>query len=449
VEHEEEKKRIEEVALFRFGLIADLVHLRPGDRGLYERLAKKAEGEYRIPGTTRNRVAAETMRDWLKAYRKVGFDGLKPRPRKDAGQSRALPQEVADLLTSIKDDNPELSVQLVIKQALATHRVPAELQLAPTTVHRVLARAGLMRRDGGGGEGDRRRFAFQKAGELWMSDVMHGPTVLVGGKVRRKSYLIAFIDDATRVVPYAAFALAENTAAFLPVLKQAVLRRGVPKRLFVDNGAAYRSHHLSLVCAKLGVTLIHARAYQPESKGKQERWFRTVRQQLLPTLTEADTASLDALNRRLWAYVEGEYHQMPHRGLDGETPLDRWAKSADEVHYLPPQEDLDALFLSEAKRKVQKDRTVSLNGLVYEVDALLVGATVTLRFDPNHAGRGIEVWAQGKKVQTAKVVDVYANCFVRRDRPSRTLTASAAAPPPPTGLRLADLGPKPDNEEGR
>lgn len=444
--HDEEVKRIEEVALFRYGLIADLVHLPPGDKGLYQRLLKKAEGEYRIPGTLRSRVASETLRDWLKHYRKAGFDGLKPKQRKDVGQSRALPQEVADLLVSIKDDNPELSVQLVIKEALTTQKVPPELLLAPTTVHRVLTRAGLMLKEDGGAEGDRRRFAFQKGGELWMSDVMHGPTVLVAGKVRRKSYLIAFIDDATRVVPFATFTLSENTAAFLPALKQAVLRRGVPKRLFVDNGAAYRSHHLSLVCAKLGITLIHARAYQPESKGKQERWFRTVRMQLLPTLTEADTSSLEALNRRLWAYVESEYHQSPHRGLDRETPLDRWAKCADEVKYLPPQEDLDALFLSEAKRKVQKDRTVSLNGLVYEVDAALVGTTVTLRFDPSNPGRPIEVCAPGQKAQTAKVVNVYANCFVKRDRPSRTLTASAAAPPPPTGLRLSDLG---DDEEGR
>lgn len=444
---DDEMKRVEEVALFRYEVIADLVHLRPGDRGLHQRLLAKAEGEYRIPGTTRSRVAAETMRDWLKAYRKAGFDGLKPRPRRDAGQSRALPREVADALVSIKEDNPELSVQLVVKEALASQKVPPELVLAPTTVHRLLSRAGLMRKEGGGAEADRRRFAFQKAGELWMSDVMHGPTVLVGGKVRRKSYLIAFLDDATRVVPYAAFATSENTAAFLPVLKQAVLRRGVPKRLFVDNGAAYRSHHLALVCAKLGITLIHARAYQPQSKGKQERWFRTVRMQLLPTLAEADTSSLEALNRRLWAYVEGEYHQSPHRGLDLETPLDRWAKSADEVRYFAPAEELDGLFLSEAKRKVQKDRTVSLNGLVYEVDASMVGATVTLRFDPSQPGRPISVCAPGQPVQTAKVVDLYANCFVKRNRPSRTLAPSAAAPPPPAGLLLAALANRPGEEE--
>jgi putative transposase len=439
---ERETKRAEEVALFRHGLIADFARRPPGEKGLYKLLREKAEQEYRIPGTTRTRVAAETLRDWLEAYRKGGFEALKPKPRKDAGQSRALPQEVADLLTSIKESNPELSVQLVVKEALATGKVPEGLPLAPATVHRLLARAGLMRRMGEGGvEADRRRFAFQKAGELWMSDVMHGPAVTVAGKTKRKAYLIAFLDDATRVVPYAAFALSENTAAFLPVLKQAIMRRGVPSRLFVDNGAAYRSQHLALVCAKLGTTLIHARAYQPESKGKQERWFRTVRMQLLPTLTPGDTASLDALNRRLWAWVEGEYHQTPHRSLDGETPLDRWAKFSSEVRYLDGQVDLDALFLSEAKRKVQKDRTVSLNGVVYEVDASLVGATVTLRFDPSTLQRSIEVWHESKKVQDAKVVDLYANCFVKRDRPSRTLCASTPPEAPPAGLRLSQLAP--------
>ena len=93
---------------------------------------------------------------------------------------------------------------------------------------------------------DRRRFSFKYAGEMWMSDVMHGPKV-GAGRQRHKTYLIAFIDDATRVIPYAAFARGENTAAFLPVFKQALIRRGLPHRLFVDNGANYRSQHLALV----------------------------------------------------------------------------------------------------------------------------------------------------------------------------------------------------------
>jgi transposase InsO family protein len=156
-------------------------------------------------------------------------------------------------------------------------------------------------------EQDRRRFAFAHAGDLWMSDVMHGPTVGIGERgQRRKAYLIAFLDDATRVIPYAAFALSENTQAFLPIFKQALLRRGRPARLYVDNGSNYRSQHLALVCAKLGIALIHSRPHQPEGRGKQERWFRTVRAQFLTRLTPADTESLDALNRRLWLWIESE-----------------------------------------------------------------------------------------------------------------------------------------------
>jgi transposase InsO family protein len=433
------------VALFRYGLIADCVHQALNQPGLYARLQEKAEREYLIPGSTRTRVAAETLRDWIKRYRhQGGFDALLPQPRADRGQSRTLPAAVAEALIAIKEENPKLSVNLVIQQARNAGKAPAELPLPPSTVHRLLSKAGLMDRKAGEPSAqDRRRFAFERAGQLWMSDVMHGPTVGVGGGVRRKAYLIAFIDDATRVVTYAAFALSENTRAFLPVLKQALLRRGLPERLYVDNGANYRSHHLSLVCAKLGVALIHARPYQPQGKGKIERFFRTVRGQLLTQLTDADTASLEALNRRLWGWVEGEYHHSPHRGLDGETPLERWAQTGQGVRFPEPGLNLDELFLFEAARKVQKDRTVSLDGTVYEVDAALVGETVTLRYDPHANPRQVQVWHQGHFVAVARPVDLYANCFVKRDRPSAQLNPDApAAPPAPSSLKLHQLKPE-------
>jgi hypothetical protein len=299
---------------------------------------------------------------------------------------------------------------------------------------------------------DRRRFAFAHAGQLWMSDVMHGPTVAIPGRGRRKSYLIAFLDDATRVVPYCAFALSENTQAFLPIFKQALLRRGIPQRLYVDNGANYRSQHLALVCAKLGVALIHARPYQPQGKGKMERWFRTVRAQFVSRLTAADTDSLELLNRRLWAWVEGEYHQAPHRGLEDQTPLDRWAMSAEQVRLPGAGLDLDALFLFETKRRVQRDRTVSLNGTLFEVDAALVNHTVTLRFDPGAPpARGVEVWFDEKFAGRASPLDAYANCFVRRNRPTQNIDPDTPpAAPRRSGLALRELSARqPDDEEKR
>jgi hypothetical protein len=286
---------------------------------------------------------------------------------------------------------------------------------------------------------DRRHFAFDKANELWMSDVTHAVPVTVESQRRHRTYLIAFLDDATRVASFAAFALSENTAAFLPILEQAIRRRGLPKRLYVDNGAVYRSHHLELVCAKLGITLIHSRPYIPQGRGKIERFFRTVRMQFLPLLSPEDTASLEALNRRLWAFIEGEYHHRPHKGLGGETPLDRWAQVCDEVRLPEPGLDLAELFLFEEKRKVARDRTVSLRGALYEVDAILVGQTVTLRFDPTRPERKVEVWHVGRKVGAAKPVDAYANCFVKRDHATKSLSPSRAPEAPPEGLRLRDF----------
>jgi putative transposase len=445
------------LALFRYGLIAEFVQLPAGSRGLYARLRDKAKAHYTIPGTTRTRVAPETLRHWLKDYRRGGFDALLPKGRADHGRSRALPQAVADALLSLKDEQPALSIPQLIRAVRESGTAPESLALPLSTVHRLLSRAGLMHKSAPeASTQDRRRFAFAYAGELWMSDVMHGPSVAIPGRGRRKSYLIAFLDDATRVVPYCAFTLSENTQAFLPVFKQALMRRGIPHRLYVDNGANYRSQHLALVCAKLGVALIHARPYQPQGKGKMERWFRTVRAQLLSGLTAADTDSLETLNRRLWAWVEGEYHQSPHRGLEDHTPLDRWAMSAQKVRLPGPGLDLDALFLFEAKRRVQRDRTVSLNGMLFEADAALVGHIVVLRYDPSApASRGVELWHEGKFVCRATALDAYANCFVRRNRPTQTIDPETpAAAPRNTGLALRELRDsraphQPDDEESR
>lgn len=427
----DDQKRRESIALFRHALIGDLVHEH---QGLYAKLRAKAERDYEIPFSRRRRVAVETLRDWLRAYRRSGFDGLLPKPRSDNGLCRALPRELCDWLVEYKDEHRDLTVPKLIEKAVELDKLPDGLKLSPATVHRLLGQHGLNRAETAERGKDRRRFQYEQAGELWMSDVMHGPSVVVGDKKKRKTYLIGVIDDATRIVPYAAFALQENTACYLPVLEQAVLRRGVPKRLYVDNGAVFRTHHLAVVCARLGITLIHARPYQPSGKGKQERFFRTVRMRFLAGLTSAALSSLDTLNRAFWAWVEGEYHRAPHKGLDGECPQDRWAERSGDVRVAPG--DLGELFLFEEKRKVHKDRTISLHGVMYEVDATLVGETVLLRYDPQRQGKPVQVWHGGKFVQQAKVVDAYANCYVRRDRQHSDLNKPDEPAP---GLSLSNF----------
>lgn len=436
-------ERRKQVALFRYGLIADLVQLPANHRGLYKLLAAKAEREYEIPGTLRRHVAAETMRGWLRDYRRGGFDALMPRVRSDLGAARAIPPRVVDLLCELKDADPDLSIPLVIKKAREEHSavVTDELELPLSTVHRLLARRGLTKkRKDDGTSKDRRRFEYDEANELWMSDVMYGPKLRIAGRFRQ-TYLIAFLDDATRLVPHATFALTERTTAYLPALEHAIRRRGIPKRLYVDNGAAFRSQHLALVCAKLGIALIHATPRSPQGKGKMERWFRTVRMQLMPTLESESPLSLEAMNRRLAAWVEGEYHRAPHRGLGGTTPMDRWARRSEHVRM--PGSDAGECFLFDAKRRVARDRTVTLDGVAFEVDAALVGQAVTLRYDPARAPnkRTVEVWYAGKRVEIARRLDALSNCFVRRNKTRDSIEiAGEHTSEIPQGLAMRELG---------
>ena len=262
--HTRDKALIERIALFRHGLIARLLpeDLSPKQRAA--ELQRIASQTHTIPGTTRQRVAESTVRQWLRDYREGGFDALIPRARADTGEPRTLRPELVERLMQIKEEHPALAVRLIIEQAREEKLIADDEHVAVSTVYRLFQRLGLMAPHAGQlPSEDRRRFAFAEAGQLWMSDVMHGPSVLDTGKRRRKTYLIAFIDDATRVITHAQFAFSENTASFLPVFKQALMRRGKTTRLYVDNGASYRSHHLSLVCAKLNIALIHARPYQP------------------------------------------------------------------------------------------------------------------------------------------------------------------------------------------
>lgn len=433
----------ERVAVFRHGLISRLL---PTDLSAEDRrreLRRITESEHAIPGTTRTRIAEGTVRDWMRAYRVGGFDALRPKTRSDDGSSRSLEPVVAERLLELKEADPTRTIRECITLACSESLVDSPTMLAHSTVHRLFVRHGLNkgnthRADRGV---DRRRFAFRDAGQLWMSDVLHGPSVIGEGDARRrrKTYLIAFIDDATRVVPHAEFAFSESTSRFLPVMKQALLRRGLPERLYVDNGAAYRSHHLSLVCAKLGIALIHAKSRSPQGKGKIERFFRTVRAQFIARLQPDDTASLESLNRRLGAWIEGEYHHNPHRGLEGATPLERWAASADSVRYPDPDAELDELFLFEAKRKVQSDRTVSLDGRLFEVDACLIGERVTLRYDPSRPDGSVTVVHEGKIIERARQVDLYANCFVKRHRYTGALQSDRPPGAPAPGLTMREL----------
>jgi hypothetical protein len=224
------------------------------------------------------------------------------------------------------------------------------------------------------------------------------------------------------------------------VFEHALRRRGIPKRLYVDNGSAFRSKQLELVCAKLGIVLIHAKPYSPQGKGKMERWFRTVRMQFLPLLDNATLASLETMNRALGVWIEGEYHEASHAGLHGASPSDKWACSCEGVRSAPT--DLGDHFLAEQLRRVGKDRTVTLDGVAFEVDASLVGERVRLRYDASRApaSRTLQVIHDGRLIERARKVDVLANCHVKRNN-GKSLLVTEREPEPTSVAACRTLDP--------
>jgi putative transposase len=428
-------KQREEVALFRYGVIAELVQspLAPGDK---ERiLMRQAAREWQIPGTDRHRIGRSTIRDWAEIYQAQGLEGLKPRPRSDSGSSRAIPESVLELLLALRRERPRASVQSLIRAVYLSGQLPSGLRLRRSTVYRLLAAHGMATATTPEATPNAQAFTHPHANDLWTSDIMHGPRLLVPGRREgTKTYLYALLDDASRVVPFAAFYGAENAACFQDALKQGLLRRGMPRKLYCDNGATFRTHHLQVICATLNIALIHSRPHQPRGRGKVERFFRHVRSAFLPHLVPPMLASLAALNRVFWAWLEAEYHQTPHGGLGGATPLDRYLD--DQGLIRPAPAELDDLMRMRVTRRVGRDRTVRLDGRLYEAPDGFAGETVTVLFDPYDPGRPVHLVRSGEPGEVAlRPLDLHLNASLRRGKPE----AAPQAEPAPTGISYLDL----------
>lgn len=404
-------------ALFRLSVLGPLVSREQLARGELQQLIRElAQREYAIPGTRRRHIGEKTIQAWYYAWRREGLDGLAAKPRADRGSSKISPA-VQTAVLAAKRENPRRSVRQIVRLLEAAGTVPSGT-LSRSAVHRLLQQHGLSQLVGSASlPEEKRSFAAEFAGSIWYGDVMHGPRVPHKGQLR-KSYLVSLIDDASRLVAHSAFCLGETALDIEGVLKQALLRRGVPIKLVVDNGAAYRAHTLQGICARLGIHLVFCRPYSPEGKGKLERYHRTLRAAFLGELDERRIAGLDDLNARLWAWLEQVYHRTEHAGLGGMTPLARYQRDLGRISSLGARAaQLDALFHHRISRFVRKDGTVSYLGQRFEVPYELSGKTVRLVVDP-HAQRVVGVENEhGVSLGEAIVLDEIGNTRRARRKP--------------------------------
>ena len=405
---DDDKRR--QIATFRFGVIHDLVggvELEPGEQARLIR--EKCARKWAIPFSDKTHISRATIVRWMKLYRDSGgkLESLCTQDRSDQGKSRAMDEETSLSLIGLRRELPKATVGRLINEMNKRRLVSPRVTLNPSTVYRFLHQHDLMELVRPVPE-DRRRFEAEMPNDLWQSDVMHGPMVEHEGK-RRKTYLIAFMDDHSRLVPHGEFFLSESVRSFLIALERALLTRGLPRKLYTDNGAAFRSHHVEHVAASLGVALIHARPYKPQGKGKIERFFRTVRADFL---TGFKGESLADLNQTFHIWLDEIYHQRKHSST-GQTPFARFTSRMECLR--PAPDKLKDHFRKAARRKVAKDRTISLNGKIFEAPVALIGKQVTVLFHPEEPDRA-EVLFKGESYGFLVPVNLGVNCRAKRDK---------------------------------
>jgi transposase InsO family protein len=412
---EDQKKQI---AVFRFGVIHEFVGGAVLDYGEQQRLLKdKCARKWQIPYSSRTRISRTAMLGWIKRYKESGekLESLYPKDRQDRQKSRAIDGSTAENLMALRKNMPGATVPALIQAMQQRSLIRPGTRLKTTTVYRFLHSQKLMRPLTA--YPDRRKFEAELPNDLWQSDVMHGPLVMAEPR-QRKAYLIAFIDDHSRLVPHARFYLSERLEAFLDAFEKALLKRGLPRKLYVDNGAAYRSRHLEYISASLGIALVHAKPYQPQGKGKIERFNRRVRQQFLPTLTHP--LSLGELNERFEAWLRQDYHAKIHSAI-GTTPLQRFTSRMQCIR--PAPENLTDHFRALARRRVAKDRTLTLNGRLFEAPVALIGQRVDLLYHPDQPQK-VEVRLSEKSYGYLQPVALAVNCRVKRDKNHQTQITS-------------------------
>jgi putative transposase len=399
----EEEKRTQ-IALFRYGLIAPLLH-RPLERGeITAHLKACAAKTHQIPYSKRTTVDADTIGEYLTLYRKGGFEALKPQPRNDAGKPRRVPEEIVQKAIALREDVPSRSASTIIEILRRDPQVPSDLRLNPRTLRGILFKRGKSREALVGQSKAFKRFEREHANSLWQGDMLVGPylpDVERPGKYRRTA-LFCFIDDYSRLVPYGEFFYEESLPRLERVLKVAILRRGIPGSIYVDNGKVYVSTQLAAVCATLGIRQIHSTPYTPNTRGKIERFFGTLRGQFLPEVEAAKVVTLDELNSSFQAWVEMVYHRAVHSETQ-QTPLERFQASIAKVQVCQADPvQLRQAFLWREKRTVTRTATISLQGNRYGVDPILAGRVVELRFDPFDLAE-VEIWETGRFLAQAQV----------------------------------------------
>ena len=402
------KKDVNGMGMLRFGIISPL--LSESDDILRRRFEKVADHIFTLPSGTLRQFKSSTIEDWYYDYQKYGFDGLINPERKDKGTIRIISPEIMKAIDEILKEMPRLKGKNVIrrldKQDLRSDGKPSD-----SSIYRYLKKVRLSHMPCSSKE--RKAFEAPYAGYMYQTDIMYGPYVMVrqpNGRYRKKqTYLIAVIDDYSRLMCHAEFFTTQGLMEYLNVLEKVMFKRGIPERIYCDNGKVFLSSQVKRIGAEVGMRVIHAKVRDAAAKGKIERWFKTVRDHFLDDLGKVDR--LEKLNSAFFAWVEG-YNQRNHSSI-GCSPMEKWLKSPKSPRIISESLDTEDLFWLEEERLVRKDGTFNLNTIRFETNYTYVGKKVTIRYNSQDLSR-VNVYYDGAYIGSSYPLDAAANNNIPR-----------------------------------
>lgn len=389
-----------DIGVWRYGIISTLLHRNEEDGTLESDLQHLAGRHYRRPDGRSASFSSETLRKWLYRYRHGGLPALGDMPKKNRGTHASVPEPLAGRLVALRQEHPRWTLARMLSQ-LIDEKLWDMTHPSRATLYRFAGTMNLHRDPHLAQHKPARPFAYQAFGQLWSADFLHGPKIRVKGK-KRKTYLHAIIDDASRYVVRAGFFLAEDTEVLMKELMVAIRQHGVPIRLYTDNGACYASRHLKFVCANLGVHLIHTPPGKPRGRGKVERYFRTVRDGFLDG-NQSPAHTLDGLNQAFKKWLS-LYHNRIHSSL-GISPKQKRLSRPSSCKSLPETADIEPLFRMKRRCRVYLNNTIRFKKQSFEVPDAMPGERIDVWFMPWEPDL---LW-YGTELKQAKPVNLIQN----------------------------------------
>jgi len=420
-----DRQKSEEIATFRLELLSPLL-----EKGLDP--AKAAQIKAQI--CTETGLSERTIRRYLNAYREAGFEGLKPKGKARAATS--IPEELLEQAVLLRREVPSRSVAQII-EILEWEGLSPPGSIKRSTLQEKLAQKGYSTRQMktyATVDGASRRYQKTRRNSLWHSDLKFGPYLPIGKNGQKKrTYMVAFLDDATRFCLHAEFYPLMDQVIVEDAFRKAIAGYGVPEKVFFDNGGQYKNVWMSRACAKMGIRLLYARPYSPESRGKSERFNRAVTSFLNEAQLE-QPQSVEELNRLFSVWLEECYQRKPHSALkDNVSPETAFRLDKEPLRFLNPQIIAEA-FLHSEERRVDKTGCISFQGAKYEVGLLYVGLRVEVIYDPTDPSE-LRIECEGYPSCTAKRQVITERTAPRPELPehisnhkpqgSRLLTAAA------------------------